>query len=134
MFFNKTCLAHEMAAEGDNLDARMEAIRLKNDELEKKHKEIMEDELMAKAMGPDAVVDIKSARNSGPSSHPYDNIDLDFDVKDTDKELVKNADYKPKSESCEQSCYLHLHLLFSCFLLISNKYRSKTAASERAAR
>lgn len=86
-----------MAAEGENLDSRMEAIRLKNEELEKKHKEIQEDEQNAKLM--DAVVDVKS--RDIPKAHPYDNIDLDFDVKDTDKELAKNPDYKPKSESLD---------------------------------
>lgn len=104
-----------MAAEGDNLDARMEAIRLKNEELEKKHKEIMEDEELAKR--ENAVVDVK--KTDIPKHHPYDNIDLDFDVKDTDKEMAKNPDYKPKSESSKQtSCYLHCRILFSCFLLL----------------
>lgn len=105
-----------MAAEGENLDARMEAIRLKNEELEKKHKEIQEDEQNAKLM--DAVVDIKS--RDIPKAHPYDNIDLDFDVKDTDKELAKNPDYKPKSESPRQRhviCICKFFLMFSSFFL-----------------
>jgi len=82
-----------MATEADNLDARMEAIRLKNEELEKKHKEIQEDEQNAKLMN--AVVDVRFTEI--PKNHPYDHIDLDFDVKDADKELVKNPDYKPKN-------------------------------------
>ena len=93
-----------MATEGDNLDARMEAIRLKNEELEKKHKEIQEDEKNAKLM--DAVVDVRYSEI--PKVHPYDNIDLDFDVHPSDKELSKNPDYKPKSESFEHVTYLHL--------------------------
>lgn len=84
-----------MATEAENLDARMEAIRLKNEELEKKHKEIQEDEQNAKQNG--AVVDCRYTEI--PKIHPYDNIELDFDVKAADKELVKNPDYKPKSES-----------------------------------
>lgn len=104
-----------MAAESENLDARMEAIRLKNEELEKKHKEIKEDEELAKR--ENAVVDIK--KTDIPKHHPYDNVDLDFDVKDTDKELARNPDYKPKSESSERTSFncLHYQILFSCFLL-----------------
>ena len=53
-----------MAAEGDSekqhLDLRMEAIRLKNEELEKKHKEILEDEMNAKR--ENAVVNLKSCK------------------------------------------------------------------------
>lgn len=114
-----------MAAEGENLDARMEAIRLKNEELEKKHKEIMEDELIAKQKN--ATVDVNSARNSGPTNHPYDHIDLDFDVKDEDKEMARNPDYKPKSESyMRRRVFCICKFLFSGFLLIANKYRSKT--------
>ncbi|CRL01373.1 CLUMA_CG014339, isoform A [Clunio marinus] len=83
-----------MATEVDNLDARMETIRLKNEELEKKHKEIMEDEELAKKQN--AIVDVKVAGRDIPTSHPYDHVDLDFDVKDSDKELAKNPNYKPK--------------------------------------
>lgn len=108
-----------MAAETENLDARMEAIRLKNDELERKHQISLEDEESAKR--ENAVVDVKNrvsdtrtpyvgfckSEISGVFKnlllisirHPYDNIDLDFDVKDVDKELSVNPDYKPKSES-----------------------------------
>lgn len=100
-----------MAAEGENLDARMEVIRLKNEELEKKHKEIMEDELIAKQKN--ATVDVH--RNSGPTNHPYDHVDLDFDVKDTDKEMARNPDYKPKSESCDVVffAFANFFLMFS---------------------
>lgn len=104
----KIISALKMATETDNLDARMEAIRLKNEELEKKHREIQEDEQNAKLM--DAVVDVRYTEI--PKVHPYDNIDLDFDVKDADKELVKNPDYKPKSESFEDVMYLHLQNFF----------------------
>lgn len=104
-----------MAAESDNLDARMEVIRLKNEELEKKHKEIIEDELNAKRQN--ATVDIKCRdieKTNEP--HPYDKLDLDFDVKDTDKEMAKNPDYIPKRESSESSsCYLHLQVFFFIF-------------------
>ena len=98
-------------AETENLDARLEAIRLKNEELEKKHKEIMEDEMLAKR--ENAVVDLKAAARDVPKNHPYDHIDLDFDVKETEKELAKNPDYKPKSESSNMPCYLKIFLMFS---------------------
>lgn len=83
-----------MATEAESLDTRLEAIRIKNEELEKKHKEILEDELRAKR--ENAIVSLKS---DIPKSHPYDKLDLDFDVKDEDKELSRNPDFKPKSES-----------------------------------
>jgi hypothetical protein len=120
-----------MAAESENLDARMEAIRLKNEELEKKHKEIKEDEELAKR--ENAVVDVK--KTDIPKNHPYDNVDLDFDVKDTDKDLAKNPDYKPKSESSSRRhstiCITEFfsHVFFFGF---SIERRSKTAASNRS--
>lgn len=77
----------------DSLD--MEAIRLKNEELEKKHKEILEDEMIAKR--ENATVDVR--KSDIPKVHPYDKLELDFDVKDEDKELSRNPDFKPKSES-----------------------------------
>jgi hypothetical protein len=114
-------------AESENLDARMELIRLKNEELEKKHKEIMEDEKMAKLNN--AVIDVKGRDIEAPTAHPYDNIDLDFDVKDTDKELAKkNDDFQPKSESC-----YFLFLMFSSYLHQIFD-RSKTASTKRFAR
>lgn len=82
--------------ENENLTARMEEIRIREFEIEKKHREIMEDELKAKL--DNAIVDIKSSRDI-PKSHPYDNLDLDFDVNDKDKELAKNADVKPSESS-----------------------------------
>lgn len=106
-----------MAAEADNLDARMEAIRIKNEELEKKHKEIKEDEELAKR--ENAVVDVNSGRDI-PKHHPYDHIDLDFDVKDTDKELAKNPDYQPKSESPN---FRVLFAFANSFLMFSSFFR-----------
>lgn len=86
-----------MAAESENLDARMEAIRIKNEELEKKHKEIQEDEKLAAIQG--ALINLKHSTSLDQSqSHPYDNLDLDFDVKDSDKELAKDPS-KTQSES-----------------------------------
>lgn len=107
-----------MAAEADDLDARMEAIRLKNEELEKKHREIMEDELNAKR--ENAVVNLKEMGKDIPKDHPYDNIELDFDVKDTEKELAKNPETaKPKSKSLSHHARLFAlekFLMFSsCF-------------------
>lgn len=99
-----------MAAESDNLDARMEAIRLKNEELEKKHKEIMEDEMLAKR--ENATVDVNSGRAIS-KAHPYDNVELDFDVKETDKELSRNPDFKPKSESSMVDVIQFAFLMFS---------------------
>lgn len=116
-----------MAAEADNLDARMEAIRLKNEELEKKHKEIMEDELQAKK--ENAIVNLK--QQSEKHSHPYDKLDLDFDVKEAEKELAKNPE-KPKSKlSHRASC---ICTSFSCFLLVFDQNRSPTDAEKRIPR
>lgn len=104
-----------MAAESENLDARMEAIRIKNEELEKKHKEIQEDEQRARKDG--AQLDVKNSAQDLPKSHPYDNIDLDFDVKASDKELAKDP-AKTHSESLNIQIFqclchhLHVFLLF----------------------
>lgn len=81
----------------DEIDSRLEEIRLKNEELEKKHKEILEDELEAKKQG--AIVSLKETAAKVETKHRYDDIDLDFDVKDEQKQYSKNPDYKPKSES-----------------------------------
>lgn len=116
-----------MAAESDNLDARMEAIRLKNEELEKKHKEIMEDELLAKR--ENATVDVNSGRAIS-KAHPYDNVELDFDVKETDKELSRNPDFKPKSESSMVDVIKFTFLMFSSS---PNKHRPSAATTKRSA-
>lgn len=81
----------------EEIDSRMEQIRLKNEELEKKHKEILEDELEAKKQG--AIVSLKESAASAESKHGYDDLELDFDVKDEEKQHSKNPNYKPKSES-----------------------------------
>lgn len=92
----------------DEIDSRMEEIRLKNEELEKKHKEILEDELEAKKQG--AIVSLKAeVAAKVESKHRYDDLDLDFDVKDDQKQHSKNPDYKPKSES-------YKFLIFHCIL------------------
>lgn len=84
----------------DEIDSRMEQIRLKNEELEKKHKEIMEDELEAKKQNA-AIVSSEKGENY---KHPYDELELDYDVKDEERqEHSKNANAKVKSES---SCFL----------------------------
>lgn len=104
-----------MAAESENLDARMEAIRIKNEELEKKHKEIQEDEKLAAKQG--ALINLKSqisASNDPSASHPYDNLDLDFDVKDSDKELAKDPS-KTQRESFV--CQLNSSSLVDYYLL-----------------
>lgn len=53
-------MAEEVDNEKLHLDLRMEEIRLKNEELEKKHKEILEDEMNAKR--ENAVVNLKSCK------------------------------------------------------------------------
>lgn len=122
-----------MATEADNLDARMEAIRLKNEELEKKHREIMEDELNAKR--ENAVVNLKEMGKDIPKVHPYDNVELDFDVKDTEKELAKNPETaKPKSKSLSHHARIFALENFSCFLLVFIAHRSQTDATERISR
>lgn len=113
-----------MAAEIENLDARMEAIRIKNEELEKKHKEIQEDEKLAAKQG--ALIDLKSqisASNDESASHPYDKLDLDFDVKDSDKELAKDpsktqresfVSIKFPHSSAFAAIYLQRQITFFC--------------------
>lgn len=82
----------------DEIDSRMETIRLKEEELEKKHKEILEDELEAKKQG--AIVSLKENVTKKESKHRYDDVDLDFDVNEDQKQNSKNPNYsKPKSES-----------------------------------
>jgi arginyl-tRNA synthetase len=98
-----------MAAEAENLDARMEAIRLKNEELEKKHKEIMEDEQNAKR--ENAIVNLKQDKSDIPKEHPYDKLDLDFDVKDTEKELAKNPDSAKTSELSHHARKLRVNFI-----------------------
>lgn len=101
-----------MAAESENLDARMEAIRIKNEELEKKHQEILEDEKLAAKQG--ALINLKHSTSLDQSqSHPYDNLDLDFDVKDSDKELAKD----PSKTQSESSVSINTFLLLPHYLL-----------------
>lgn len=88
----------------DEIDSRMEQIRLKNEELEKKHKEILEDEREAKKQN--AAIENYSGSNY---KHPYDELELDFDVKDEERqEHSKNSNAKVKSES---SCFLFILIL-----------------------
>lgn len=88
----------------DEIDSRMEQIRLKNEELEKKHKEILEDELEAKKQNA-TIVSIKEKGEN--YKHPYDDIELDYDVKDEEREeYSKNSNAKVKSES--SSCFLFI--------------------------
>lgn len=88
----------------DEIDSRMEQIRLKNEEIEKKHKEILEDELEAKKQG--AIVSLKE---SPAEKHRYDDVELDFDVKADQLQNSKNPDYKPKSESSISSFCIFTH-------------------------
>lgn len=83
-------------ADSLEIDSRMEQIRLNEEKLEKKHKEILEDELIAKNIG--ATIQKDSTSTSQKTIHRYDNLELDFDVKAEEKEHAKNPDYKPKSK------------------------------------
>jgi hypothetical protein len=100
----------------EEIESRMEQIRMKNEELEKKHKEILEDENLAKKIG--AVVTKQNSSANEKSAHPYDNLDLDFDVKEEQREHAKNPDFKPKSESSCRKQYLHNFFALACRLLI----------------
>lgn len=81
----------------EEIESQMEQIRLKNEALEAKHKEVLEDENRAKEIG--ASVEKISMSGKESSQHRYDDIPLDFDVKEEQRELGKNPDYTPKSES-----------------------------------
>jgi hypothetical protein len=107
--FPKTLQNNDKMA--DEIDSRMEAIKLKNEALENKHKEILQDEMEARKMG--AVVETKQI-TSQKETHPYDHVELDFDVKDEQRELAKNPDYKPKSESCCKNTVCTTFSLFHC--------------------
>lgn len=89
----------------DEIKEKMEQIRLKNEELERKHKEVLQDELEAKKVGA-AVQKSQAVSCKSTESHRYDNVELDYDVKQEHKELAKNPDYKPKRESLLKY-YLH---------------------------
>lgn len=94
----------------DEIDNRMEKIRLKNEELEKKHKEILEDKLTAEKQN--ATINSLNL-NKEKYEHPYDKIDLDYDVKISAEEMVelsKNLNAKSISES-SNNCFLFIFLL-----------------------
>jgi hypothetical protein len=133
----------------DEIESRMEEIRLKNEELEKKHKEVLLDEEIAKQQGAVILKD-STTNKSYEKVHRYDNVELDYDVKDEQKELAKNPDYKPKSESISLHTFLIIHtstthklLLFITFQLSHSQFlfvfhslyvrRSKTYFGKKAA-
>uniref|UniRef100_A0A1B0CFM3 Uncharacterized protein n=1 Tax=Lutzomyia longipalpis TaxID=7200 RepID=A0A1B0CFM3_LUTLO len=63
----------------ENLTERMERIRLKNEEIEKKHREAMEDRLAA--VKNNAMVAIKPPSDDDwPRQHKYDTLDFTYDA------------------------------------------------------
>lgn len=63
----------------ENLTERMERIRLKNEEIEKKHREAMEDRLAA--VKNNAMVAIKPPSDDDwPRKHKYDTLDFTYDA------------------------------------------------------
>ncbi|GAB0096778.1 hypothetical protein DMENIID0001_123440 [Sergentomyia squamirostris] len=70
----------------ESLENRMERIRLKNEEIEKKHREAMEDKLAAQKNN--AMVSIKPSDDDWPRKHKYDTEDFPYDD-DTDGEKIR---------------------------------------------
>lgn len=70
----------------ENLDERIERIRKRDEEIEKKHREAEEDRLMA--VKGNAMVKTKASKNDAwPKSHKYDTLDFTYDQKvDEDEE------------------------------------------------
>lgn len=95
----------------DEINEKMEQIRIKNEELEKKHQEILQDELEAKKQGA-TVSKSQAVSCKTNEKHRYDNVELDYDVKDEQKEHAKNPDYKPKSESFVDILFAQLFMNF----------------------
>lgn len=99
----------------DEINEKMEQIRLKNEELEKKHQEILQDELEAKKQGA-TVSKSQAVSCKTNEKHRYDNVELDYDVKDDQKEHAKkNPDYQPKSESLAEILFAQLFMNFLLF-------------------
>lgn len=67
----------------DNLDERMERIRIKNEELEKKHAIAQADLKTAKEEG--SLVTQKVNVEDWPKQHKYDTLEFTYDVEDKDK-------------------------------------------------
>lgn len=65
----------------ENLDERIERIKKRNEEIEKKYREAEEDRLMA--LKKNAMVEIKPPKDDKdwPKAHKYDKIDFTYDVK-----------------------------------------------------
>lgn len=76
-----------METKKENLEERLEFIRIRNEEIEKKHREAEEDRLMA--LKENAMVETKTP--SWPRTHKYDNIEFDYDV-EKDVETQKGGD------------------------------------------
>lgn len=72
----------------ETLEERLERIRIRNEELEKKHKEAEEDRLMA--LRDNAMVATKPNNSEWPKQHKYDNIVFDYE-KETDEPDTQSA-------------------------------------------
>lgn len=85
-------------ASQEDLDIRMEKIRIKNEEIEKKHKEAQIDLNIAKENK--ALVSTKGdSSEDWPKEHKYDNLEFDYDVADKDKlQPAEPSDVPDKSE------------------------------------
>lgn len=82
----------------ENLDERIERIKKRNEEIEKKYREAEEDRLMA--LKENAMVETKPPKDEDwPRSHKYDKIDFTYDVK---PEKLEELNKTKKTEEPKQ--------------------------------
>lgn len=74
-----------MEGNKESLEERIERIRLRNEELEKKHRAAEEDRI--RALKDNAMVEVKSPKHEDwPKQHKYDTLDFTYDLVDKEKE------------------------------------------------
>jgi hypothetical protein len=96
-----------MASVETDLEARMEKIRIKNEEIEKKHKEAQIDLNLAKE-NKAYVVSTKGDSENWPKEHKYDKLEFDYDVAAEDKLQSTEQNVVPdksKFATCRENDY-----------------------------
>lgn len=71
----------------ESLEERLERIRKKNEEIEKKHQIAETDRLVAKMQN--ALVEIKPTSDDWPKEHKFDKLDITYDVPESTLEAEK---------------------------------------------
>lgn len=81
----------------ENLDERIERIKKRNEEIEKKYREAEEDRL--RALKENAMVETKPPKDDDwPRTHKYDKIDFTYDVKPEKLEELNNQKLEEKKQ------------------------------------